>query len=177
MKKLINIVLFFIFFLPTFSMADTHQKNKVTVSVGMGEYFFSKDRYLDNKTVPFLALGYYFNPHWGIEALLSQFHTTLHEPNEPHRRVSGTLFTVDGLYLFYPCYWIEPYLLAGVGVIGLNPNGDDANNEGNINAGLGVQFPINSLLAIRFDARDLYTFTDGKNDILVNAGLSLSFNL
>jgi hypothetical protein len=66
--------------------------------------------------------------------------------------------------------------LAGPGIIGLNPNGNDPNNEGNINAGLGTQYFVDKSFAFKVEARDFYTITGGgKNDVLIDVGVTYLF--
>lgn len=76
-----------------------------------------------------------------------------------------------------PYRFVEPYLLAGVGVIGLNPNRNDGHNEGNMNFGIGSDFFIEKSIAFRIEARDFYTFVGGKNDILIGAGIKFLLDL
>lgn len=151
--------------------------NSLTFSLGAGTEFFAKKRHLNNVTEPYIAAGYNFTDQWGIEALWGTFKTNFSNKTPTDRQVSGTLVLVDALYHFNPGYFIQPYLMAGVGVTGLSPSGSDATNEGNINAGLGVQFFANKIVAFRLDARDIYTMIGGKNDIYLSGGVTFLIDL
>lgn len=153
------------------AFAET-QANAVSFSLGGGPYYFSPKRHVDNTNVGFGALGYNFTPHWGVEALLGFFNTNSHKPEDNGRQVNGTLFAFDGIYHFNNIYSIDPYIMAGPGVIGMNPNGTDANNEGAFNAGLGAQYFINKIIGLRIEGRDLYTFVGKKNDYFLDAAIT-----
>ena len=144
----------------------------VTFSMGSGIYDFASKRQIDNTSVPFAALGYQFNPHWGIEGLLGIFNTDSHDPDDNCEQVNGTLVALDGIYHFSPYTKLEPFVLAGFGILGMNPNGSNAHNLGNINAGIGAQIFADTSVALRFEARDFYTIVGGFNDLYFDAGLS-----
>lgn len=148
-----------------------------TFTLGGGTMHFASSRNMKNTGVGFLGLGYDFTDHWGIEALLGGFNTHFNSSEMDDRSISGTLFTIDGLYHFTPptyryLNYVEPYVLAGVGVLGMNPNGTNAHNEGNINAGLGLAFFIHPSIAFRVEARDFYTIVGGKNDYMIDGGIT-----
>ena len=158
------------FCLSSTTLAGT-KANSVTFSLGGGYEFFASKRRVENTGLAFGALGYNFTNHWGIEGLLGFFNTKSTYPTTYHDQVKGSLFAIDGLYhfTFYPC--VEPYLLAGIGVTSLNPSGNDAHNEGNINAGVGMQWFASEVVALRVEARDFYTMVGGKNDVLLDAAV------
>jgi hypothetical protein len=88
--------------------------------------------------------------------------------------VHGNLFLIDGIYRFSSYHMFEPYVLAGIGVLGLKPSDTELNQQGNINAGMGTQVFLDRSIALRIEARDLYTTTgSGKNEIMLNAGISI----
>ncbi|EKD71841.1 MAG: hypothetical protein ACD_46C00085G0001 [uncultured bacterium] len=153
-------------------LAETQAKS-VTFTLGGGSYYFSPKRHIDNTNVGFGALGYNFTSHWGVEALLGFFNTDSHKVEDNGKQVNGTLFVFDGAYHFNSFHSFDPYIMAGPGVIGLHPNGTDANNEGNVNVGLGVQYFVDKLIALRIEGRDLYTFVGKKNDYFVDAAVTL----
>lgn len=154
-----------------------NRANSVSFSLAAGYDYFASKREMDNTGVPFAILGYNFTNNWGIEALLGFFKTYYKNSVHDNRQIDGTLFSVDGIYRFSPYKIIEPYLLAGVGVIGLNPNRNDAHNEGNVNFGIGSEFFIEKSIAFRIEARDFYTIVGGKNDIMLDAGITFLLDL
>lgn len=150
-----------------------NRANSLTFTGGVGTEFFSAKRQINNVTVPFIAAGYNFTDNWGIETTWGTFKTTFRNQTPTDRQISGTLFLVDGLYHFGPYYrFLQPYAMAGIGITGLSPNHTDSTNEGNINAGAGVQLFANKIVAFRIDARDIYTMVGGKNDIFLDAGVT-----
>lgn len=144
----------------------------LTLTAGGGYDYFSSKRLVENTGIPFGIIGYNFSDNWGAEALLGLFHTISHQPGTDGKDVSGTMFAADVVYHFSPYKFVQPYLLAGPGIMGLNPNGTDANNEGNVNAAAGVQLFFNDTMAFRFEARDIYTMVGGKNDVLLSGGVT-----
>jgi len=149
----------------------------LTATLAGGYEYFASKRQIDNKGVGTVMLGYDFTDNWGIEGLLSGFHTKFKNSVNDNRQINGTLFSINGVYHFFPESVIEPYLLAGAGITGMNPSRTDANNEGNINAAVGAQWFILKSVALRIEARDLYTWVGGKNDVLLNAGISVLIDM
>lgn len=164
----------------TFSSAHAYVGNRpgaLTVTLGGGYFYLDSMRDMDNKAAGMVEIGYDFTQHWGIEGLLAGFRTHFEPSVQNHESISGTFFSIDGVYHFFPEYRFQPYVLAGVGILGLSPNLYDANNSGDINAAVGAQFFISPLFSVRFEARDMYTWVGGRNDIFINAGLGFSFDL
>lgn len=148
----------------------------VSLTLGGGYDYFSSKRLVKNSGVGFGIAGYNFTDHWGIEALLGFFNTKSRHVNNYDKTVNGTLFAFDAVYHFSPYASLQPYVLAGPGVTGFNPNGTDAHNEANINAAVGADYFFNEIVALRVEARDLFTFNGGKNDILISGGVTFLIN-
>jgi OOP family OmpA-OmpF porin len=146
-----------------------------TFTLGAGYYHFAPKRNIDNTSITFGSLGYNFTKQWGIEGLLGFFTTDSNRSVDNGKEVNGTLFAMDAIYRFSPIHCFEPYVLAGPGAIGMNPNGNDANVQGNFNAGVGTQYFFSKTIALRLEARDFYTFVGGKNDYFLNGGVSFLF--
>jgi OOP family OmpA-OmpF porin len=149
----------------------------LTLTIGGGQEYFSSKRHLDNTGVGLLEVAYDLTDHWGIEGLLGKLHTNFKGSINDDRHVNGTLFAVNGVYHFNTDRMFEPYVLAGAGITELNPNRFDAHDEGNVNAAVGAQIFVHKSIAFRVEARDLYTFVGGKNDVLLNGGVSILFDL
>lgn len=193
MKKLHSLlfifVSLFVFYSPVYATADlpiiknclpncglVDRAKAITFTLAGGELFLAAKRNMENTGVGMVMLGYDFTEHWAIEGLAGFYHTHFNNSDD-NRRIDGNLYSVDGIYHFSPFNVFEPYVLAGVGMIGMNPNGNDANNEGNINAGLGLKAFIHPAIAFRIEARDFYTWVGGKNDVLLDGGVTFLFDL
>lgn len=158
----------------------------ITVTVSEAYYHFDDDRDMDNTTIPNAAIAYNFNDHWAIEGSVALVNTDRQDNNDSdddddddndEEHVHGFLYTIDGIYRFTRFGHFEPYLLAGIGILGLKPNGNDAIQSGNVNAGLGTQLFFGNSIALRGEVRDIYTTTGSyKNDYEFNLGLSFLFN-
>lgn len=148
-----------------------------TFGLGAGYDNFASKREIKNTTIPFVQAGYNLTDRWGIEGLLGFFNSHFKKSVQDNRQINGTLVAVDGIYRLLPYHSFEPYLLAGVGAIGLNPNQNEAHNEGNINAGIGGEFFIEKSIAFRLEARDFYTMVGAKNDLFFDGGLTFLLDL
>ena len=163
-------------FAAVFSAHAGNRAGAVTATVGAGYDFLSSQRRMDNAFVPYVGLGYNFTQHWGLEGILGNFNTSFKKSVGDNREISGLMLALDGVYHFSPSHQIiEPYVLAGAGIMGFNPNRNNANNEGAINAGVGTEFFLDKSIALRIEARDFYTIVGGKNDVFLNAGVTFLF--
>lgn len=173
MKKLLIPILCWPFLANSPCVHATNMANSASVTLGAAANFFDSKRNIKDASGPFVAVGYNFTNHWGIEGLLGSFRTKFKRREDNRRGISGTQFAFNGIYHFSPLRNnVQPFVLAGVGILGLDPNGTDAHNEGNVNAGLGVQIFFDPVVALRLEARDAYTFIGGKNDLFLGLGVT-----
>lgn len=151
-----------------------NQAGSTTLTLSDAYYAFAQKRHLNNTSMPNASIAYNFTPSWAIEGSVGVLN-----PNQKSGysglKYHGFLYTVDGLYRFTPCGLFEPYALAGVGILGLKPSGTDSTWLANINAGVGTQFFVDNSIALRVEAKDIYTMSGGKNDVMVNFGVSFLF--
>ncbi len=153
------------------------QAGALSVTVGGGYDGFSTRRHLDNTGVPYLSLGYDFDAHWGIEALAGVFRTHFEKPYYDDKHTNGNLYLVSVAYNLLPFHCMAPYFLAGVGMMGIERNKTDANNQGNVNVGAGVKFWADSVVSLRVEAREIYTIVGGKSDVFVNGGVTFYWDM
>jgi len=146
-------------------------------TIGAGYERFATKRHLDNTAVPFLALGYTFTSHLGIEGMLGTFNSRSTSTAGANRTVHGKLFALDGVFHFLPYKAIEPYVMLGLGVLGLSYNNTNPNNEANVNGAIGLQYFAAKQVSLRIEARDFYTMVGGKNDIMLDAGVNFLFDM
>jgi hypothetical protein len=147
-----------------------------TLTVGGAYDIFANKRNLDNAwLLPTVDIAYNINETWALEGTWGLFYATqVHQTD--NQNVTGNIYTLDALYRFgsFDNRW-EPYVSAGFGASHINPNGNDAQNEGNINAGVGTQLFFDKNIALRGEVRDLYTLNGGKNDVTLGFGVSFLF--
>lgn len=140
-----------------------------------GYVFFANKRGLENTSTPTIQLGYEFNEKWGIQAGVTVINTNI-ENQISGSGAHGFYYLLDGIYHIATYGNWVPYALGGVGVTSLKVNNNnDPRNEGNINAGIGTQYFIDNSIALNVDARDVYTMSGGKNDVMLLAGVTLFF--
>lgn len=147
----------------------------VTVTAADAYYHFDEKRDMDNSAMPNLAIGYNFTSHWAMEVMAGVLNSDQEEDREDEG-VHGMLYTIDGIYRFTPYGHLEPYVIAGIGMLTLDPNGDDSEHPGNINAGIGTQLFWGPTVAMRGEIRDIYDTTgETRNDFMINFGVSFLF--
>lgn len=140
-----------------------------------GHIFFADKRNLDNTSTPSLELGYEFNDKWGMKAGWTTLNTHTKD-SIPKMSVHGNIYTVDGVYKFTPHGYFEPYALAGVGVTSIKAeNTNDPTNQANMNAGIGSHFFIDPSISLNAEAKDIYTMSGGKNDVMLTVGITFYF--
>ena len=157
---------------PTFA---GNRPGAVTFTPGVSYYIFAGKRNLTNTfLLPTVALAYNFDDHWGIEGTYGRFNTS-YDTSNVSGSINGDNYLVDALYHFAPHDRFQPYVTGGLGVTYLNPNGTSANSQANLNAGIGAQYFYDHSIALRGEARDLYTMSGGKNDVMLSIGVSFLF--
>lgn len=170
MKK-ISITLFLLLATATGYCVAGNRPGVTTLTLADAYYHFSSKRpALPNAIgMPNLALAYNFNHHWAAEVDVGLINANQRTGSGIH----GLLYSIDALYRFNPKKYWEPYVLAGIGMMTLSPAvGNDTGHQGNVNAGIGTQFFADEGIALRAEVRDLYTMSGGKNDWMINFGVS-----
>jgi len=149
----------------------------ITFTLSDAYYHFSSQRHIKNTGLPNIALAYDFDERWAVEAGAGVINT---DPtpgaNNGNRGIHGALYTLDGIYRFQKVKIFDPYVIAGIGILGLKPITNQAEQQANINAGIGVQIFSGEDIALRGEFRDLLITTGAvKNDWMVNVGISILF--
>ncbi|EKD54069.1 MAG: hypothetical protein ACD_60C00126G0015 [uncultured bacterium] len=171
MKKILRTCLIISVFLVSSIVLAGNRPGAFSVRLADGYYFFADKRDLKNTTVPTIEVGYDFNQRFAMKGgvgILNTHSTNTNTSNNVH----GMVYTIDGIYRFNHDERLEPYFLAGIGVIGLKPNGANPVNQANVNAGLGTQLFVTNSLAFDIEAKDLYTMSGGKNDVMLTVGIN-----
>ncbi len=149
-----------------------NQAGATTLTLAGAYYHFASSRYLQNTSLPNVALAYDLTDRWAIEGDVGAINTN-QKPAAGGVGVHGFLYTADAIYRCFKHEQFEPYVIAGIGMLALKPNGLDSTHQGNINAGMGTQIFFTDTIALRGEVRDLYTTTGpGKNDFMINFGVS-----
>lgn len=147
----------------------------ITTTISGAYYSFAPSRRLENTAIPNIALAYNIDKHWAIEAGMGIINTD-QKPSLGERGVHGMLYAIDGIYRFKKHNRFEPYVIAGIGMLGLKPNTNNVEHQGNINAGIGAQYFFGENVALRGELRDVYGTTGAaENDIMINFGVSFLF--
>lgn len=154
----------------THAFAD-NRAGAVTISPGAGAYIFSHKRDISVGPTLNLGLGYDFTPNWGIQALVGETSGGF-KGTGSQGRASGSYYLADALYHFRAGHDFQPYLLAGAGASSISPIGSEPRTQANVNAGLGAEYFISPSIAFNASARDIVSFRNPKQDVLVTGGLT-----
>lgn len=147
----------------------------ITFTLADAYYRFDSKHHVKNINLQNFALAYNLDQHWAAEGTVGIVNTA-QKPAAGNQKVHGFLYTIDGLYRYSQCGYWQPYLLAGIGVLGLKATHDHSTHHGNINGGIGTEFFIDKQIALRGEFRDILTTTGHyKNDLMFNLGISFSF--
>jgi hypothetical protein len=160
-------------FASSISLADNHA-GATTLQLADGYYFFAEKRHVQNTALPNIALSYNLNKDWALQAGAGVFNTN-QTGTAAQQGVHGWVYSVDGIYRLNPRGRLAPYLLAGPTIISLKPAGNNPVNQAAINAGIGTQYFIDKQIAFFAEAKDFYTISGGKNDGMLNFGMSFLF--
>ena len=139
-----------------------------------GYYHFSDKRHLDSSAIAGLTLGYVLKDSLSIEAYAGKAAADSSDTGDGQNFYA---YWLDGVYHFKSNQdSFRPYVLAGIGLT----NQDDDQVSGNttllsINAGGGIEYFISSNISFFTDARDIYTPSGGKNDLMANFGMKFMF--
>ncbi|MBF0230951.1 MAG: OmpA family protein [Desulfamplus sp.] len=172
----------------------------ITISPSIGGYLFeNKENFEDDNMVYGLGLGYYYDEHWGVEAVFNYIDTKI-ELGSNERDVDVYLNHIDVLYHFMPYSELVPYIAAGAGVIVFDPDDthtkksrrqsqksckdaivfdpDDAHTDNDFaaNYGVGLKYAMTENVSLRADVRHVICIDDStQNNLLYTAGLTIAF--
>lgn len=160
---------------------DYHYKpGEYYFAPGVAYYHFSSKRDLENSAMANISVGKVISEQWSIEAFYGQA-ATEELPSSLDQSTRFYTYAADGIYHFSSDAnaVIHPYALAG---LNMTKQEDDSPSAGNTtllgaNAGLGIEYFVNSNISLFADARDLYTFSGGKNDWMLNGGIKFIFGI
>lgn len=176
--RTLSVLFFILAALP--AMAQT-QAETFMFTPAVGQMLFDSNRHV--KDVPFynISVGYQFDEIWVGEAMFGVFET---KSKSTARRSTGYHFNLNGLYHFYPAEKLNPYLIAGVGLLAADKlDWSDGGalmqkSAATINAGVGLKYDLTPAWQIRAEAREFIVrhSIDHDFDTVINLGLTWYFN-
>ncbi|MRR30114.1 outer membrane beta-barrel domain-containing protein, partial [bacterium] len=136
-----------------------------------GSYtFFDNDADLKHHYGGGLRLGYNFTQNWSAEASGNYTNT---EFDNGGGTVNVYRYGLEGLYHFMPESRFVPFLAAGLG--GLSWDGRQSDTDQLLSAGGGMKLFLTDRVALRADARNIFTFSEAQNHQEVTGGLDFQF--
>lgn len=160
--------------------ADTgvDQPNQWYVAPGVAYYHFSEKRDLQNTAMADASIGLVVSDQLSLEAFYGQA-ATEESSSRSEKSTRFYMYAAEGVYHFQPDAEavIHPYLLAGISITTQDDNSTTAGNTTlmGINVGAGIEYFVNPDISLFADTRELYTFSGGKNDWIVNGGIKFFF--
>src|SRR5690348_13144510 len=105
MKKLTSLTLACLTFAAVASSPNTYAGNRpgaLSFTVGGGYVYLNDKRDMRDRAAGLVAMGYDLTEHWGVEGMFAAFNTKFDEEISDRRKISGSLFSVGGVYHFMP---------------------------------------------------------------------------
>ncbi|WP_317930765.1 OmpA family protein [Halioxenophilus sp. WMMB6] len=153
--------------LPT--MAE-EQYSGITLTPGLGYYFFDNDRNLEDDALFSIAVGYQFNNPWAFELLYLEANTEA--DGFGNFDVDHDQLRLDTLYHFNRSGKWQPYLAGGVGRGNFETSFADS-DETMLNLGGGLKYYFTDRVALRSDLRAIYGDEDDTFDAALTFGLNI----
>lgn len=137
-----------------------------------GYYFPASKRNLESASLPAIWAGYDFTPSLAMDVGTAVVNTSQNR-RAGGKSVHGFLYMLDAIYRLKSVHAFTPWLFVGPQVTSLKPaNGSDPVTQTGISGGVGANWFVASSVALSAEARDLYIFTGGKNDVLLTLGVT-----
>ena len=153
------------------------RKGALSISPMAGIYYFDDDQEIEKDAVAGFGLGYQFAENWATELMLNYGQHDYHYRAATQCRcltddVTALLGRFDLLYYLWPAEKLVPYLAAGMGIIDLDF--DDFDDQDNVFAdyGGGVQYFLSDDIALRADVRGIRTLGDDDNNLIATVGVT-----
>lgn len=157
-----------------------YQPGEFYFAPGVAYYHFSEKRDLQNAAMANITAGIVLSSQFSLEAFYGQAATD----SSPASDNDGTRFYsygLNGVYHFKADdeAGFHPYILAGLNIS--NQDDDTASSEGNstllgVTAGAGIEYFVNPNISLFSDARNIYTLSGGKDDVMLNVGIKFLFD-
>ncbi|HEU5281107.1 MAG TPA: outer membrane beta-barrel protein [Gammaproteobacteria bacterium] len=173
-EVVLAVVLMFVYIWATSAYAF-NQAGQWVAGLGGGYAYFSSKHHIENTGAADAQLGYNLTNRWGVQGLIAFFNSNSRRASNYSEDVRGNFYAFDVVYHASPWHQFQPYLAAGPAVVGLNPNGNDANNEGAVNGAVGTEWFFAKRMAFSAEVRDFYVIVGGKNEVFPNAAVVFLF--
>lgn len=154
-----------------------YHEDQYYIAPGVSYDHFSDKRDLKNAAMASLTAGIVLSDQLSMEAFYGQAATTQHSGDEASRFY---MYSASIIYHMQNASSdiYHPYVIMGMAIT----NQKDDESIGNTTllgttAGIGAEYFVNPSISIFTDVRNVYTFSGGKNDVIVNAGLKFLFDL
>jgi OOP family OmpA-OmpF porin len=123
-----------------------------SLSPVIGGYLFEADEHLKHKPVYGLRLARNLSSRFALEAAFDYLRT---ESKLAPVDVDGYLFRLEGLWHLMPEAKVVPYLAAGFGVIKLDPESGNFDEDFLLDYGIGAKWALNRTIGLRADIRHI----------------------
>jgi len=128
-----------------------------SLSLFEGGYTFDGAQHLETALTHGARLGYNITSNWGVEG---SFNYAQLESTNSRKNTEGELYNYSGniLYNFSPQNRVVPYVTLGGGISRTSHFSGTWNTDGTVNYGLGLNYSLTDTIALRGDARQIFSF-------------------
>ncbi|MFH1075968.1 MAG: OmpA family protein [Pseudomonadota bacterium] len=163
---------------PLAAHGEESNSEYITFTPRTGWYDFQGNQNLEDKPFLGMSIGYSFDKIWELDAVLDYIDTQIKERASDD--INAYLYHLDVFYNLLPEMPLIPYLMAGFGGIEFDPYHRELDSDESaflVTYGLGLKYPINKILALETDARQVICFGDKQHNYMYTLGLSYTVGI
>jgi OmpA-OmpF porin, OOP family len=146
--------------------------NKYEVAPMIGKYFPANSKNLEDKAALGLRLDRELNKDWSLD--LAYDHVSKMNDKEKGDKTGANLYALSGLYKFGTFDKFTPYGLIGAGYQDFGKDAERRRDGIASNLGLGAKYAITDMVAIKAEARHLYSLAKPNSDYIASVGLAFA---
>jgi OmpA-OmpF porin, OOP family len=152
--------------------ATATEWSKYEISPMVGKYFPAKGKNLEDKAALGLRLDRELNKDWSLD--LAYDHVNKMNDKEKGDKTGADIYALSGLYKFGTFDKFTPFGLIGANYQDFGKDAEKRKDGIASNLGLGAKYAITDMVALRAEARHLYSISKPNSDYIASIGLSFA---
>jgi len=154
----------------TSSMAT--ELGKYEIAPMIGKYFSADKKRMEDDTAYGIRIDRELNKDWSID--LAYDGASGLKDRENGGKTNADIYALSGLYKFGTFNKITPYGLVGAGYQDFSKEATKRKDGLASNLGLGAKLALTEMIAIRAEARHMYSLSKPNSDFITSIGLAFS---